>query len=170
MKNSVTLLLSSLLVIYACSCKNVATYPISEPSDECVQDWITGKWKFREDTDRNNFYEVSKLTGKDKNKYHIQAWNWASPAPTYETDFYFSKIDGSLFVNIAYVAFGKEKQGFGFLKVSDINPGLDKLTLDCINDTTMQSLRSSADVMAHLTKNIANPAFYHSSLHFFKVK
>ena len=57
MKN---LLLSavSVLVIYSSSCNSVAQFPINEPATDTFNKGFVGKWKFEEDSNKNNYYQI----------------------------------------------------------------------------------------------------------------
>jgi len=175
MKNRLLLALAAVIALNLCSCKNVATYPISEPSEKCSENRIEGIWKFREDTNSNNFYEVYRRDSTWKKSYHVRFWNRGGTNPTYEANIHFSKIGQTMFINVPYWEFDEEhdnysaNRGYGFLKILDHNETFDQMTVAPVNDSTMRYLKNSEEVRAYITKNLNNPAFYQTPKHFYKV-
>lgn len=103
--NKLVLLIVILFTSY--SCKNTATYPISEPSAEMMDDRVAGKWKMIEDPVPENYYEVYRADKVFKDEdvkylYHIRFWNRKGTNPTFESNLHFSKINKELFINLPY--------------------------------------------------------------------
>lgn len=53
----------------------MAKYPIDAPSMDNLNDGILGRWKFEEDTNKNNFYEIIRRKPYALDKYHIKFWD-----------------------------------------------------------------------------------------------
>ena len=159
------------LIALMVGCKSIANYPIDAPSSANIDDRIIGKWKFLEDTDKRNFYDVEKTYQNfSPNEYHVKFWNRGGTNPTYEANIHFSRIGNSLFLNIPYWEGHFENMGYFFLKILDVNADYTKMTTATVYDTTLRSLKNSAEVRERITKNLNNPAFYNDTVHFYKVK
>lgn len=174
------------ILFTAYSCKNTATYPIREPSAEMMDDRIMGKWKFSEDTNKLNYYEVY-LANKEccPNQYHIRFWNRGGSNPSFESNGHFSKIGKETFFNVPYFetretphAFpvtGDDKyemfpnSGFMFLHILEANKAYDKITAAVVGDTTMRSLENSEQVYNFVKANMNKPAFYSDTVHLYKI-
>jgi hypothetical protein len=161
--------------MHLCSCRNVATYPISEPSADCIADGISGVWKFREDTNADNFYEIYPRDPVSKKHYHVRFWDRGGSNPTYEGNIFFSRIGGSLFINVPYFEHDMQtdnyfaNKGYMFLKIESADVLFKEMVISVVNDTTMRSLKSSSEVRAYLTKNLDNGSIYQPVKHFYKV-
>jgi len=70
----------------------MAKYPIDAPSMDNLNDGILGRWKFEEDTNKNNFYEIIRRKPYALDKYHIKFWDRGGTNPSYEANMHFSKI------------------------------------------------------------------------------
>lgn len=175
MRTNLIILIAALLSIHLCSCKNVATYPISQPTDNCIENRINGVWKFREDTNSKNFYEIYQRDSTWTNTYHTRFWNRGGENPTYEGNIFFSKIGKTLFINVPYWDYDEvndkyfQNKGYMFLKIVAANAAFDKLTVAVVNDTTMRRLKNSDEVRAYVTKNMNNKSFFQEEKHFYKV-
>jgi len=159
----------SLLAIISIGCKSVANYPISNYIATYQDSRIIGNWKFIEDTDKRNFYEVRKAH-IDTGGFHVKFWDRGGTNPTYEANMYFSKIGGSLFINVPYWEGHFNNQGYFFLRVLEVNADFTKMTTATLYDTTLRSLGSSTEVRERIAKNLNNPAYYYDTAHFYKVK
>jgi hypothetical protein len=163
------------LTLLSSGCKNVAKFPIDDPSTSNLDDGLIGKWKFDEDTDKRNFYEVYRKDAPyDPLKYHVRFWNRGGTNPTYEANVYLSKIDGVRFINVPYWEDGGEGAhfshlGYFFLKILKVNADFTKMTTATVYDTTMWELNQSG-VKQRITRNLNNPAFYYDTVHFYKMK
>lgn len=157
----------ALSVIFIAGCKSVANYPIDDPLAANADDRLIGKWKFREDTNKLNFYTIRK--SETPYKYHAQFWNRSGTNPTYEGSVYFSKIDNSLFLNIPCWEEEEEKMTYFFLKILAVNADYSQLTTATVFDTTMSTLKSKAEVRERIMKNLDNPEFYSDTVHFYKI-
>ncbi len=162
-----------LQLIYGCS--NISIYPISAPSEHVVEDRVIAKWKFLEDTNTHNFYEVYQAHVNYPNQYHIRFWNRGGTNPTYESNGHFSKIDDEQFFNLPYFEPGTngtffQNEGYIFLRLLDVNNEFDKITASVVGDTTMRQLRNSEEVLNYVKKNLNNPKFYSDTIHLIKFK
>lgn len=156
----------------------VAKYPIDEPSVANLNDGIRGAWKFKEDTNKNNYYEIIRGNPYAEDRYHIKFWDRGGTNPTYESNLHFSKIGNTLFINVPYFELAVNvpstedhfaHQGFFFLKVLDVNADFTKMTVAAVHDTTLWNL-DQAGVTKRITKNVNNPAYYSAPIHLYKVK
>jgi hypothetical protein len=169
MKNLLLLLL--LLPILAAGQINtiVAKYPIDAPSKENLLDGILGKWKFKEDTDKNNFYEIIRRAPYNLDKYHLKFWNRGGTNPTYEANMHFSKIGNTQFINVPYFEENFTHKGFFFLKILDVNADFSKITAVVVHDTILWNLLEP-EVRQRIIKTLNNPAYYQDTVHFYKIK
>lgn len=151
-----------------CSCDNISTYPISQPDASLDDDRLIGKWKFEEDTNKNNFYEV--YASDYPHQYHVRFWNRGGTNPTYEANVYYSNVQGYRFLNIPYFSDPLEGHWYIFLRVLDINEDGSKMTGAVVGDETMRKLQSEKEVYGYVARNIDNRNFYLDTVHLFKVK
>lgn len=157
------------------SCSNVSTYPISAPSEHLLEDRVIAKWKFLEDTNINNYYEVYRAHISYPNQYHIRFWNRGGTNPTFESNGHFSKIDEEMFFNLPYFELGTgseifQNEGYIFLHILEVNNEYDKITASVVGDTTMRQLKNSEGVLSYVKKNMNNPQFYTDTIHLVKFK
>jgi hypothetical protein len=92
------ILLLSLTVF--CGWRKVTYVPISVPVAETLDARLIGTWKLEEDTNHNNFYQITR--GDIQHTYHIKFWDRGGTNPTYESFTYFSVLNGSRFINVPY--------------------------------------------------------------------
>jgi hypothetical protein len=161
-----TVLYILLVCLLAIGCKNVANYPITEPSATATDARVTGKWQFEEDTNKNNYYEVYPAHSDYPHSYHIRFWNRGGTNPTYESNLHFSDVNGVRFINVPY--FGNGPLQYGFLKILESNSDFTKFTAAVVGDEKMEQIKSAEKLKAHIIKNINNPKFYSDTVHFFK--
>ena len=167
---SLFLLLLLLPVFAQGQIRNVmAQYPIDAPSMENLEDGIRGKWKFEEDTNKNNFYEIIRGTPYAEDRYHIMFWDRGGTNATYESNMHFSKIGTTLFINVPYFERGFTHKGYFFLKILNVNADFTKMTVATVHDTSLWDL-SEAEVRERITRNVNNPAYYFDTVHLYKVK
>ncbi|MCW3120571.1 MAG: hypothetical protein JWQ38_63 [Flavipsychrobacter sp.] len=160
--------------ILSTGCKSVAKFPIDAPSMGNLEDGLIGKWKFEEDTDKRNYYEVVRGGSYATDKYHVFFWNRGGTNPTYEGNVHISKINGARFINVPYWENnGKDAHfsnaGYFFLRILQVNTDFTKMTTATVHDTTMRAL-NQAELKQRITKNINNPVFYYDTVHFYKMK
>jgi hypothetical protein len=146
-----------------------AQYPISAPSMQNLHDGLRGRWKFAEDTDKNNFYEIIRGKPYAEDKYHIKFWDDGGTNPTYEANLHFSKVGKNLFINVPFFEHGFSNNGFFFLKVIDTNADFSKITAAIVHDTTLWNLDQDG-VKQHIVQNMDNPAYYSGKVHLYKIQ
>lgn len=157
------------IVLLGSSCKNTASYALDkEPVPEVQRDQVMGKWKFEEDTNSGNFYEVTRAHSSIPNQYHIRFWNRGGINPTYEANGFFSVVKGYGFFNVPYFEKGLTNFGYGFLKLIEIDPDFTSITAAVVGDETMRSLASEDEVRKYVTAHVDDPAFYSDTIHLFK--
>jgi len=147
----------------------VARYPIDDPSIENLNDGILGRWKFEEDTNKNNFYEIIRGAPYAVDRYHILFWDRGGTNPTYESNMHFSKIGKARFINVPYFEGHFSHKGYFFLKILAVNADFTKMTAATVHDTTLWNL-DKAGVKQRIASNVNNPAYYYDTVHFYKVK
>lgn len=161
------ILILTVLLLY-CSCDNISTYPISQPDASLDDDRLIGKWKFEEDTNKNNFYEV--YPSAYPHQYHVRFWNRGGTNPTYEGNVYYSKVQSDRFLNIPYFTSPLEGHWYIFLRILDINEDGSKMTGAVVGDETMRSLQSEKEVHNYIAQNINKRNFYLDTVHLYKFK
>ena len=159
-----------LLLAGAAGVRNVvARFPIDEPSADNLHDGLVGKWKFEEDTNRNNFYEVIRKKPYALDRYHLRFWDHGGTHPTYEANLHFSKVGNALFINMPYFEENFTRKGFFFLKVLDTNSGFTKITAAIVGDNTLWE-QSEAGVKQRIAKNMNNPSYFSDTIHLYKLQ
>ena len=154
------------------ACESVSKYPIDAPGS-ASDSRFSGIWKFREDTNSKNFYEVAYSTYN--HQYHVKFWDRGGTNPTYEANVYFTKIGDATFINMPYYnpansVTGKDYNYFFFLKILYVNKDFSEMTTATIHDSTLIKLESSAEVKAHISRHLEDPRFYYDTAHLYKVK
>lgn len=168
MIRTIVCVLSAILLL-SVGCKSVARFPIDEPSMNNLEDGLIGRWKFEEDTDKRNFYEILRGNPYRSDVYHLKFWNRGGTNPTYEWNIHVSKIDGIRFINVPYYREGSRAQeGYLFLRILEVNKDFTKMTTATVHDTTMWEL-DQAGVKERIRKNLNNPSFYYDTAHFYKI-
>jgi hypothetical protein len=147
----------------------MAQYPIDDPLKENLNDGIRGRWKFEEDTNKNNFYEIIREKPYMLDRYHMKFWDRGGTNPTWEANMHFSKIGNTQFINVPYFEDNFTHQGFFFLKILEINADFTKITAAVLHDTELWDL-TQTQVKQRITKNIGNPGYYRDIVHFYKMK
>ena len=146
----------------------VAQYPISAPSKENLKDGILGRWKFKEDTNKNNFYEIIRGNPYAEDKYHIKFWDRGGKNPSFESNMHFSKIGDLWFINVPYFERDFSRQGYFFLKVIDYSSDFTKLIAVVYHDNTLWDL-SQEEVTRRITQNANISKYYTDTVHLFKI-
>jgi hypothetical protein len=169
MKNALfgLVLITSFLIV---GCNSVAMYPIDNTPAENQESRITGKWKIVEDTDKHNYYAVSAAKGGQPGLYHVIFWDKGGKSPTYEGNIYFSRVGGERFINVPIWLDEKQRNGYFFLRVLDVDAGFTKMATATVCDTTLGQLKSSDEVRSLITGNLKKPQFYCDTAHFYKVQ
>lgn len=166
-------LLLFLLLLPVCAGAQInnimARYPIDEPAMENLDDGIKGKWKFAEDTNRNNYYEVLRGDPYATDKYHIIFWGRGGTNAGYESNLHFSKIGRTRFINVPFSDRASSRRGYFFLKILDTDAGFTKMTAVAYNDTTLWN-QPQEQIKKRISRNIGNPAYFRDTVHFYKVK
>ena len=129
-----------IFLAFFAACGTPSAFPVSEPTAATVDDRIVGKWKYVEDTNKLNFYEVYKARGAEsKYEYHVRFWNRGGTNPTYEANIHLSSLKDHQFINVPF-----------WEKVGDKG-------------------QSSAEARTFLLQNINNPRVFSDTAHFYKV-
>jgi len=152
------------------SCNNISTFPIGQPDQALDDDRLIGKWKFEEDTNKNNFYEVYTAHVDYPHQYHVRFWNRGGTNPTYETNVYYSTVNGDRFLNIPYFTNPLEGNWYIFVRILEVNKDGSKMTGAVVGDESMLGLKSEKAVHDYIAQNMNKPGFYIDTVHFFKVK
>ena len=160
------------LVIYSSSCNSVAQFPINEPATDTFNDGLIGKWKFEEDSNKNNYYQILRGGYYGLDSYHIKFWDRGGKNATIETNINMTNIGGDIFISVPYLkgtGWGYSIHGYFFLKVIDINKDFTKMTTATVYDSTMWELNATG-IRQRIIRNLGNPAYYFDTVHFYKIK
>ena len=147
----------------------MAKYPIDAPSMDNLNDGILGRWKFEEDTNKNNFYEIIRRKPYALDKYHIKFWDRGGTNPSYEANMHFSKIGNALFINVPYFEGNFSHSGFFFLKVVEMSADVSKITAVVVKDKSLWQL-NEAEVKQSIMNNMKKPSYYRDTVHLYKLK
>lgn len=147
----------------------VARFPIGEASAENLHDGLVGRWKFEEDSNRNNFYEVIRSKPYALDRYHLKFWDRGGKNPTYESNLHFSKLGDALFINVPYFERNFTRKGFFFLKVLDTNSDFTRITAALVGDVTLWE-QSEVGVRKRIEANMNNPSYFADTIHLYKVQ
>lgn len=148
-------------------CRSFAKYPMAAPSADNMDDRLVGKWKLREDTNSNNFYEVYKSSA-EPNVYHIRFWDRGGKNPTYETELFVTKVGMETFLNVGYFEPDFVNTGYFFLRVLRADADFNQLTAATVADTTLRYLHSKEEVGERIAENVHRAAFYSDTVHLYK--
>ena len=168
-------------VLLAAGCQSFSKYPISDAKADLYDMRLYGKWKFAEDTNKNNYYLVQKDHDPGTNKYHVMFFDRGGKNRTFEGSIYFSKVGDALFLNIpCWVRHAdkytdaikdyEETGGYFFIRVIDANGDYSKLTTATVLDDGLARLKSSKEVYTHIARHMNEPTYYHDTAHFYKVQ
>ncbi len=172
MKN-LLLLIAGVLALHSFGCKSVAQFPINEPATDTFNKGFVGKWKFQEDSNKNNYYQIEWGLPYSTDAYHVKFWDRGGKNPTIEMNIHFTNIRGNIFVSVPYLKRGEEiwdyrPSGYFFLKVIDINKDFTKMTAATVHDSTMSEL-NAVGIRQRIARNLDNPAYYFDTVHFYKM-
>ncbi len=172
MKNLLLLAISA-LVIYSYGCNSVAQFPINEPATDTFNKGFVGKWKFEEDSNKNNYYQIEWGLPYSTDAYHAKFWDRGGKNRTIEMNIHFTKIGDAIFISIPYLESNEylmyKEKGYFFLKVIDINKDFTKMTTATVHDSTMWELNATG-IRQRIIRNLDNPAYYFDTVHFYKIK
>ncbi|MCB0696900.1 MAG: hypothetical protein KDC07_06030 [Chitinophagaceae bacterium] len=159
------MIIALLMLVY--SCNNISIFPIDKPGQALDDDRLIGKWKFEEDTNKNNFYEV--YPSIYPHQYHVRFWNRGGTNPTYEANVYYSKVNDEKFLNVPYFTDPLEGHWYLFIRMLNINKEGTKMTGAVVGDESMLNLKSEKQVQDYIAQNIDKRSFYIDTVHFFKI-
>ena len=161
MKNLLLFVLAG-LAIYSSGCNSVAQFPISDPATDTFSKGFVGKWKFDEDSNKNNYYEIEWGLPYSTDAYHVKFWDRGGMNPTIEMSINMTKIGGDIFISIPYLkshGWGYSPRGYFFLKVIDINKDFTKMTTATVHDSTMWEL-NAVGIRQRIARTLNNPNYY----------
>jgi hypothetical protein len=177
--NRLTILLAIALLPVICASCNYSKYPIDKKPLVKVDEGLYGIWKVKSDTDRRNFILIQDGTEdgfkrKDKeHEYYVTYYNHGGINRGLENfSAFISDVQGTQFVNVSYVNWGKDKieeDGYILFRILDINKDKSKVTFTLVDDPDMKELKSSAEVRARVTKQLGNPRFYTDTMELYSV-
>ena len=145
---------------------HLSKFPIDESPAVKIDARLLGNWSDKtKDGDqyilsRKNDYQYNVLIKEKKGKK-------ADKPETYIA--YLSTVNSSTFLNVH----GKDDDSgdrYLFIRILDLDANGKKMKMTSVADTTMEDLNSSLEVRSYITKNMDNPAFYHDTTWFYKVK
>ena len=155
-------------------CTSIAQFPINEPATDTFNKGFVGKWKFEEDSNKNNYYEIEDGAFYHMDTYHIKFWDRGGKKRTIETGIHMTKLAGNIFISVPYLKRGEEiwdykPSGYFFLRVIDINKDFTKMTTATVHDSTLWEL-NAAGIRQRIFRNLNNPAYYYDTVHFYKIR
>jgi hypothetical protein len=168
------LLLFPLLFIASFGCKSVSRFPMDDPSPDLANNMILGKWRAYEDTEKNNFFEVTK--SRFANKYHVKYWNLGGVNPIYESYVFFSKINNTLFLNVSYWDDNRndsmyyQQTGYILVKIINADHDYNNVTTATVSDQGLYAFGSKLEVFNRVARNMNSKSYYSDTLHFYKMK
>lgn len=146
-----------------------AKFAIDKPSSKDLMDGAIGRWKFKGDPNKKNFYEIIRKAPYKLDRYHIKYWDGDGTNPSFESNLHFSKIGNTTFINVPYFEGNFEHQGFFFLKVISISKDFSKITAVVVHDEHMWDLKEN-EVRQHIKANMNNAAYYRDTVHLYKIE
>ena len=163
------------MLIFACGIP--APYPLPYSSSKTADDRIIGKWKMEEDTNKNNFYLISKVSDKYY-QYHVEFWNRGGKNRTYEAEIFFSELDSMKFLNIPYYQkrSGKgsfddwENKGWFFVRILVANEDFTRLTTATVNDARLAAQENPSQMARYMKEHKNDPSTYSDTVHFYQVE
>ena len=167
-----------IFLAFFAACGTPSAFPVSEPTAATVDDRIVGKWKYVEDTNKLNFYEVYKARGAEsKYEYHVRFWNRGGTNPTYEANIHLSSLKDHQFINVPFWEKVGDKgdhndwqnRGYFFLKILEQNNDFTRITTATVKSTELLKVQSSAEARTFLLQNLNNPRVFSDTAHFYKV-
>lgn len=162
MKKALGLLTVILCMLFFTAC-NMPKYPIDDPPVVKIDTRLLGKWKVKYQGQSSDVYTVTK---QNDYEYSISANIWKRTKAEHYTAF-LSYIDSSRFLNV-YSKDDSEKS-YLFIRLMEMNGAANKIKATCVNDTTMQYLKNSAQIRQLVTTNLNKPDFYGDSVWLYKV-
>ena len=152
-----SILLLSLLFA-AC---DTAPYPIDRTPNVKVDTRLLGNWKMK---GRPEEYTLIKYTDykymilyKDRRRNDIDKY----PA-------FLSDVDSVKFLNIT--SEDDSTAGYFFLRIININPIKNVVTVAGLKDSTLKDITDPAEVREHISKNLNNPAHYGDTGYFYRIR
>lgn len=165
-----------ILVLLVAACGTPAKFPISFPSSKNVDDRIIGKWKFEEDTNKNNYYEISKSV--EEFQYHVRFFDRGGTNPTYEANVFFSNLNGVKFLNVPYYekttdpkyVGGMKNMGYFFLKISEANEDFSRLVTYTVTSKELSKIDNWRDLTRYIYEHEDDNNIFTNKAHFYKIK
>jgi len=145
--------------------KNVSQYRLDEKSEVKIDEHLQGIWKMAEDTSSHNYFIVEKdgdyglsLTYMNKHGDNRGLEHWGAS---------FSKVKNTTFLQVPN--WDWNHHGYMFLKINSIStPRSWDVVAQLVVDPTLYKMTSSEEIRAYFERNLDNPNFYGSELHFRK--
>lgn len=180
MKLCLAALISAVCAMGLYSCGTPSPFPLTFPNSKDADDRIAGNWKMVEDTNKHNFYEITKRAGEGDFFYHVRFFNRGGSNPTYEATIFFSSIWGTKakFINVPYMTkaadgkgdgMGWIEHGYFFLRIIDANSDFTKITTATVNSPELPEFRRWVQLQNFMRENYDNPKIYSDTVHFYKV-
>jgi hypothetical protein len=153
-------ILAPLVWLMALASCGQSTYPIDEPARVPVNPVFLGRWASDHKDDVYRYYTITKA---DATHYKVDAAYTAKhrkQAHDYYTAF-LSDVNQVQFLNVRN-SDSTNDSGYMFMRVLEADPSHIKLAV--VNDTTMQYLKSVADVRQYVSDRRNDPLFYNDTV------
>ncbi|MCD6063383.1 MAG: hypothetical protein K0R82_1294 [Flavipsychrobacter sp.] len=172
------------LCVLLFACGTPSPFPLSFPSSQSADDRIVGNWKMVEDTNKNNFYEITRRDTVDKFYYHVRFFNRGGTNPTYEANIFFTDFDPWLkdqgkikFINVPYWIdvegegdkMGWDNPGYFLVRILEADKDFTKLTTATVNHPALSKFNRAIQLENFMRTHINDPAIYSDTVHFYKV-
>ena len=159
-------LLCAALLLMSFGRKNVCRFPIDNAS-RIKNDGIIGTWKWKEDTNKANFFEVSRCAPYSSPAYHVKFWDRGGTNPTFEANVHFSKVGDATFINVPYwEGLSSQFRGYFFLKIINANKGFTDITAAVVNDDQLGRM-DQAGLKQRIAARVNDPTFYSDTIHIY---
>ena len=170
------------LLLFACG--TPSPFPLSFPNSQAADDRIVGNWKMVEDTNTNNFYEITKADvkyGLDF-QYHVRFFNRGGSNPTHEANIFlsdfgrFGKDSGIKFINVPYWTkvdgegdgMGWEGRGYFLVRILEADKDFSNITTATVNHPALSQFRRAAQLENFMDEHVNNPKIYSDTVHVYK--
>lgn len=167
----------ALYAIMLVACGTPSPFPLSFPSSKNTDDRIVGNWKLMEDTNKYNFYEVTKRDMDGDFQYHVRFFDKGGINPSYEASIFFSNIGDIKFLNVPYFQKieGKDgsddwnDRGYFFVRILQTDKDFNNVTTATVNSSSLTRIGSAFLLRTYMNLNVNNPHIYSDTVHFYKV-
>ena len=158
MKRYIAYCITTILFI-AASCDS-ARYPIDNPPSVKIDVRLLGTWK--EKGKREEFTLIKQNDNEYTILYRNRRHDDIEKYPAF-----LSSVENTEFLNVCLP--NEEGKEYIFLKIIEINPIRNVVTVAGVSDSTMKYITDAAGIRDRITQNLNNPAFYSDTTYFYRI-